>query len=1354
MKKVFDKIEQRGTLLVEAIAMLGLIAMVTPTLYKKSAERLQEIQDINAASQARIFNNVIETFVKNNFTALKNATSSGTAIKINYEDSSSGYFDVGYSSYLPFGYNMDTIKNYTNPEIYIHQDGSSLISYIFYPYITDPGQKRAARLASLVGANGGMVTAVGSVQGTGGAWYLDDDMLNTLGVSDAGGNLSPLKANNLVITAEEPIEDSTEDNDKYLYRVPAENEEYHNTMVTNLYMGGHPDLEKSPKASASDFHNIFNVRKLTLNTKCTAQYVKYGTDSSAVCDPNVADLYIGKPWGRFASDQGGSSSIMANTGAAWIYGNLSALNDGFKLIKHDSSMVSELFFRATDDSSGVATENLLYATGDVAGTSSTVEMVGKFVRINKVGGEYEYVIGSSSAEGVGDELFVASALGVGAGASHQVHIGKKKDATVYIAEKGGSVYINAGSSGSSSNAVTYINNAGGLVQMGANDGEWLHAGGEEGSAYVHILQDGVGQEFRVGSDGSSGAMILAKFRDVADGEEFVSLHGQRIRTSDKLLYSSLSTSGGVAVTGLEAMDGFTAVTTKYTDIFGSTYLGSEPMGSTNAGDGTYIRGAYTLGVAGSAWVDEFLWARQAWFNDAGMKSFHAGFENRDAYLSHPKTGWLNVYGPGSSSGAEGGSVIIRNPNRVVNANNVGDADDVMFLASSGTAIMSDTEGAWLQLERGETRLGSQHNYFYADVSDSSGVSGSSYVVGGKGVGIYTEDAGLSSAVDLQNGAMMLYGYGSSATFDNKIHARAGEFALKTGSSGVGNDDVQFYANKDKIRTRYVDFEVQKDGDSTKVFGVYPQMLADANSGSANVEIKGSLHVSGNEVIHIASNDANRVDNSSHAMFEIDPNYIRVWAKDEVNNRYGDGGEEYYAMLTINPTDIDGSSLAITDPDKMNDTSIYVRRGAIELMKSVASDGASSSTYGADEGFGYIRANRLVSNAGMNVPGVGSVNYGGTDRGSEIYDQFMVNPAYTSVMHDIKLTSRGNARLSDILPDFVLKGVYNVSNDYIEGTDKRTRWSAGDDWCNRTGKCEAVDVTWASPYLGKIPYGMCPPGYKNMTTVVPISFQIGRAGRLVKSAPLNGFGTDSKWMLGEPTRQADILLKAGSEDKLMYPKLEEVKSFVLNDIFQSSDAFSSFVATASTVTEGWYWGVKQNYSVEGNPVGGYSVDTVDGRQVGMYSNSEGSSFALADPLYFQEGTFLKTSLVPQSGADAKGWEARMGFVYNKNHWSGLINGHNGTGIVSDYTAEDGEPLPGMLADYVWNLFPVPTNTLEGHATVYCYFDRKQFGGNEVLQFDAMDDSYTPFNKTNLGGSSNADEYIKRLNDPSLRYNEPW
>ena len=53
MKKILNKINETGTLLVEALAMLGLISMVTPVLYKKASERTVELQDINASSQLR-----------------------------------------------------------------------------------------------------------------------------------------------------------------------------------------------------------------------------------------------------------------------------------------------------------------------------------------------------------------------------------------------------------------------------------------------------------------------------------------------------------------------------------------------------------------------------------------------------------------------------------------------------------------------------------------------------------------------------------------------------------------------------------------------------------------------------------------------------------------------------------------------------------------------------------------------------------------------------------------------------------------------------------------------------------------------------------------------------------------------------------------------------------------------------------------------------------------------------------------------------------------------------------------------------------------------------------------------------
>ena len=58
---------QKGSLLIEAMAMLGLIAMVTPMLYRKAAERTSELQDINAAGQMRVLSNAVDTYLRDNY---------------------------------------------------------------------------------------------------------------------------------------------------------------------------------------------------------------------------------------------------------------------------------------------------------------------------------------------------------------------------------------------------------------------------------------------------------------------------------------------------------------------------------------------------------------------------------------------------------------------------------------------------------------------------------------------------------------------------------------------------------------------------------------------------------------------------------------------------------------------------------------------------------------------------------------------------------------------------------------------------------------------------------------------------------------------------------------------------------------------------------------------------------------------------------------------------------------------------------------------------------------------------------------------------------------------------------------
>ena len=341
MSKLFNKSDQRGTLLVEALAMLGLIAMVTPTLYKKSAERLQEIQDINAASQARTMSSIMDTYIRQNFSGLMSSIVSDTStIVIDYEDNQAGAYRVGYSSYLPHGFTPNEIRGYDMPKVYVYRDDSTLVSYVLYPKIIDIGNKRAARMASLVGANGGVITENKEAKGTGGAWFLNSSMIESMEIDE-----SSLTENSLMVTSNEPISMSYDDSAKYLYRVPPQPDSdddsyYHNTMITDLYMGGHPFDDTDYARYASDYYSIFNVKKLTMNTDCNRAYISEHNSSSPqnLCDPNVADLYIGKPF-TTAGSHGTldtaehSPRVEGNNGAAWIYGNLAALSENFQLFR-------------------------------------------------------------------------------------------------------------------------------------------------------------------------------------------------------------------------------------------------------------------------------------------------------------------------------------------------------------------------------------------------------------------------------------------------------------------------------------------------------------------------------------------------------------------------------------------------------------------------------------------------------------------------------------------------------------------------------------------------------------------------------------------------------------------------------------------------------------------------------------------------------------------------------------------------------------------------------------------------------------------------------------------------------------
>ncbi len=90
--------------------------------------------------------------------------------------------------------------------------------------------------------------------------------------------------------------------------------------------------------------------------------------------------------------------------------------------------------------------------------------------------------------------------------------------------------------------------------------------------------------------------------------------------------------------------------------------------------------------------------------------------------------------------------------------------------------------------------------------------------------------------------------------------------------------------------------------------------------------------------------------------------------------------------------------------------------------------------------------------------------------SKEVQNYVLDPAYTSVLNDIKLTSRGGARLSEILPNYIAKGVYVLNRP--SGTS-----------------------TTASSFTTSIEKPLCPSGYAPAIIVTPTRWDSGRVNEI-------------------------------------------------------------------------------------------------------------------------------------------------------------------------------------------------------------------------------------------------------------------
>lgn len=549
-----------------------------------------------------------------------------------------------------------------------------------------------------------------------------------------------------------------------------------------------------------------------------------------------------------------------------------------------------------------------------------------------------------------------------------------------------------------------------------------------------------------------------------------------------------------------------------------------------------------------------------------------------------------------------------------------------------------------------------------NVTMKSATSGNVTVSAGSGhlylnsTGDVKVDSGTSGIVWINDQMMKFYRAGSL----NKIESIVNSFLVTSSSAGT----TYGYINPGgkQFATRNLKMQVA-DSAGTDVLTVDP-----LTTNSATATMRGKFTVTNNpsggtttNVFQVNPSNQTEGVTANPAAVVVNNDYFKV-------NNLTDSTR----VLTV---DMKGTQKAAAEANK---GPVYIRKGVMELATNTGTTARVLS-----EHQGYVKADRFVDNKGLDTSalskptdlGVSFVQQGAAGA----YDYYQVNPAYTSVMHDIKLTTRGGARLSDILPDFINKGIYIVDNTYKAD-------AVGDSWAKRDANgyhtggfnpltafsdCGTTHSCEVSPWAGFVPAPQCPPGYMKVITLTPATFSMAQAGI---PGPIT-------------TKKPDLIIDYNVRDP---------NEYVEGDTGTHYYNKSSYVTTAPT------------------------------------------------PLYFQKNTWLRSMVIPyltgSNSSTFRGWSTAMGFIYPYTYYKKYIDL---LGLTVDTSG-------GANKTVIWNLFPVYNQTLEGYATVYCYFNRKESVWNETL----VDKDYDQLNNWRAVYSKGNTNYNKRLNDPTLGYTDPW
>lgn len=1262
-RNMSKSIAQKGGLMIEALAMLGLIAVVTPTMYKKSAERTMEVEDINTASTIRTVMNAANDYVGANYSTIVSEMEHSTGNASNYRKIT---FDQ-IKNYLPYGFNMKkALYNYGDPEISIARKDNNLTAFVLFPAKANAdngiGQERTSRIASLVGSSGGFVTEKGkTARGIGGVWKLEE--------TDYKG-VFPDKAENAeeysIVTASADTINSAVNNevdmDKYLQRGRDAGDTdssslWKNTMRTDLYMGN-TDI-------ANDVYN---------------DEEKYKDKTFSI--RNVKSMIIGAEYAGGDKDLDEASNyglyVTGNKPNTYLSGTLEAVDSDFRVLQ------DQLSFGRTVGADGNKGD-YAFTIANNGDTSTRGQLI--------VDKNIELAAKFPTADTAGWDSIKIGALSDGANPDYIIQANHQKNPKGYL---------------------TFFNDNIMRIQpewhIALDYGGFVPPPGYANDRIV-MMDNGFNQIFErlKGGGGAYNNIPKIQYSFMEHMQAFPVRIGSNTRVDGLLAAGQIDTQK-LRLATLSA---------------GSEHIDDANKWMTVDADGVLI---------------------------ANPENREAVYDNTSGKLTSDKSGTrVNISKDQIALSVDSTAKSITNPREQEESEHLG-----KIVLNTGD---DNTASALIQ----------------APTVDVVGTEKTT--ISGKGTLIQAHTADENEAFldnDLDDNSLVLR--------NSEAQMRlAGKEIRIGGRTNTLNDNGFEFDNPNEIRTIFdngtvdvanANLNVYTDDNTNKkqVFSVRtnnaPNSDSPTNTYADNYDITmhGKVLIT-NEAGGKVATGATDADttNKAHKLISIGGDTIQTDAGINIIQRSDDAqiSNAYKNILIIEQGATDEVNKNSNNNNSNNngintdDGTIYIRKGFVEIH---GEGGGSSGNKdkSADQGLGVIKASRFVANnpditeASMTGKPYSSGKYGArvpilikdkewknyygenskpTD--GIRYDTYMVNPAYTSVMHDIKLTTRGGARLSDVLPDFINKGIYVVNNTVKESSINSLDFSSST-YDSLKGKKDAFtkdqkldlakEEAWASPFLGVVPAPQCPPGYGRVITLTPATFQVGQAGKLMKrndtDAPANSY------YVVPNDASSDQIDASANNLQVAYEK----------------------VGVIGKATD------KNNQEIDIKP------DKVTTAKYVLTTFSDTSTKQPVVPLTFQQSTWLKSMVKELKNGDyTQGWATIMGFLYP-------------TSLYNGFTHQD--KLKATDEAY-WNIFPVLRGSLEGYATVYCYFDRTNMysktyskdgteistGLGYVENYDTFVDNYDYLQTmdhvpTSFKKKSGDPNYQKRLNDPSLKYDEVW